>query len=228
MTARTHHAPHPLANGHGHARTRPPSTHSLSRGGDSAVPLRPHPLIRGQSFGPTPLAPLTITSGVSTSPTRSIHAGGGGVVGLSTSPSSISTALDDRRAGQVHQAPGRRTSVSSTRSVSTLPSQSSTAHYPSYPHAHSHLQGSKDRTRTLSTISSSSMAALSSLAQLPSTRPSTPQYVSRFPAQGGANLEVVHPLLPSPYLSAHVSILTYRSPLKESFGRVFAAKPQRR
>jgi hypothetical protein len=89
-----------------------------------------------------------------------------------------------------------------------------------------------DRTRTLSSMSStssSSVQALSSLAQLPTTRPSTPQYTSHFPATSlYTNLETVHPLLPPPYLSAHVSILAHRSPLRESYDRVIAAKEQQR
>jgi len=100
--------------------TRPSSTHSTASRNDA--PLRPHPLIRGQSYrhaSPTtprmvPLAPLTITSEaapaqISTSQT---HDAGGRI---STSPSSIKTTC----------APpyNRRTSVSSARSVVTLPAQ---------------------------------------------------------------------------------------------------------
>ncbi|KAG1881398.1 hypothetical protein C8R48DRAFT_645478 [Suillus tomentosus] len=201
--------------------TRPPSTHSTTSRNDA--PLRPHPLIRGQSYGHAapatprmvPLAPLTITSeaapahisGTQTYDTEDI---------ICTSPSSIKTA---------HALPpNRKTSISSARSVVTLPSQ---AHIQPLQFKVVH-----DRTRTLSSMSStssSSVQALSSLAQLPTTRPSTPQYTSHFPAASlYTNLETVHPLLPPPYLSAHVSILAHRSPLRESYDRVIAAKEQQR
>ena len=195
--------------------TRPPSTHSTTSRPE--VPLRPHPLIRGQSFGQgvpmspkvIPLAPLTVTSEASpvSSPARDQ------TEKLSTSPSSVKTTC-------AQYAPNRRTSVSSVRSVATLPSQ---------PQLQSHFLGrAHDRHRTLSSISStssSSVQALSSLAYLPTTRPSTPQYTSHFPpASVSAGLEAVHPLLPPPYLSAHMSILAHRSPLKESYERVIAAR----
>lgn len=201
--------------------TRPPSTHSTTSRNDA--PLRPHPLIRGQSYGYTapvtprmvPLAPLTITSEaapahISTTKTYDTEDR------ICTSPSSIKTA---------HALPpDRRTSISSARSVVTLPTQ---AHIQP-----PHFKAVHDRTRTLSSMSStssSSVQALSSLAQLPTTRPSTPQYTSYFPAASPyTNLETVHPLLPPPYLSAHVSILAHRSPLRESYDRVIAAKEQQR
>ncbi|KAG1802662.1 uncharacterized protein HD556DRAFT_1489027 [Suillus plorans] len=187
--------------------TRPPSTHSTTSRNDA--PLRPHPLIRGQSYGHAapvtprmvPLAPLTITSEAAPA-----HISGTQTYDMEdricTSPSSIKTA---------HALPpNRRTSISSARSVVTLPSQ---AHIQPLQFKVVH-----DRTRTLSSMSStssSSVQALSSLAQLPTT----PLYT---------NLETVHPLLPPPYLSAHVSILAHRSPLRESYDRVIAAKEQQR
>jgi hypothetical protein len=200
--------------------TRPPSTHSTTSRNDA--PLRPHPLIRGQSYGHTapatprmvPLAPLTITSEaapahISTTKTYDTEDR------ICTSPSSIKTT---------YAPPDRRTSISSARSVVTLPTQ---AHIQP-----PHFKAVHDRTRTLSSMSStssSSVQALSSLAQLPTTRPSTPQYTSQFPAASlYTNLETVHPLLPPPYLSAHVSILAHRSPLRESYDRVIAAKEQQR
>lgn len=207
---RTHHPSHKRLS-----MTRPPSTHSTAS--KSEVPLRPHPLIRGQSFGQgvpmTPkvvaLAPLTVTSEASpvSSPGRDQ------IEKPSISPSSMKTAYAE-------SAPNRRTSVSSVRSVATLPSQSQ---------IQSHFIGrTHDRHRTLSSISSnssSSVQALSSLAYLPATRPSTPQYTAHFPpASMSAGFEAVHPLLPPPYLSAHMSILTHRSPLKESYDRVIAAR----
>lgn len=207
---RTHHPSHKRLS-----MTRPPSTHSTTSRPE--VPLRPHPLIRGQSFGQgvpmtpkvVPLTPLTVTSEVLpvSSPGRDP------TEKPSTSPSSVKTTYAE-------SAPNRRTSVSSVRSVATLPSQ---------PQIQAHFIGrAHDRHRTLSSMSStssSSVQALSSLAYLPTTRPSTPQYTAHFPpANISAGFETVHPLLPPPYLSAHMSILSHRSPLKESYDRVVAAR----
>lgn len=194
--------------------TRPPSTHSIR----TEVPLRPHPLIRGQSYGqgvalgaptkPTPLAPLTVTSGsqaaqISSSPP-----------GPSTSPTSIKTAYGP------DSSPIRPTSVSSAASIATLPSTPLIS------------QKVPDRSRTLSTMSNSSFAALTSLAHLPGTtsRPPTPQqYTSQFPpADSHHNHENMHTLLPPPYLSAHLTVLATRSPIREAFDRVARAKQSAR
>lgn len=207
---RTHHSSNKRLS-----MTRPPSMHSTTSRSEAS--LRPHPLIRGQSFGQgvsmtpkvVPLAPLTVTSEASpvSSPGRD-HA-----EKLSTSPSSVKTTC-------AQSSPNRRTSVSSVRSVATLPSQ---------PQIQSHFFArAHDRHRTISSMSSnssSSVQALSSLAYLPTTRPSTPQYTAHFPPPSiSVGLEAVHPLLPPPYLSAHMSILMHRSPLKESHDRVIAAR----
>ena len=194
-----------------HSMSRPPSVHSIR----SETPLRPHPLIRGNSYAqgvalgstkkPAPLAPLTVTSGssaaqISSSPPDS-----------SSSPTSIKTIFDP-------QSPNRRTSFSSTRSVSTMPM---TPISPA-PHNKQH----SDRGRTLST-SSTSFATLTSLAHLPSatSRPSTPQYTSHFPQPNPhVNLDTMHPLLPPPYLGAHLTALATKSPVRASFDRVVQAK----
>ncbi|KAH7909961.1 hypothetical protein BJ138DRAFT_1009828 [Hygrophoropsis aurantiaca] len=209
---RTHHASQKRQS-----VTRPPSTHSITSRAEA--PLRPHPLIRGNSYNQNSprvvtLAPLTVSSETAsgqTSPAPSIGK-------PSLSPTSIKTSY-------AQQSPNRRTSVSSARSVATVPNHPITQSHQSQLSRAAH-----DRNRTLSTISSSSttsMQALSSLAHLPTTRPSTPQFTSHFPpASASATLEAVHPLLPPPYLSAHLSILSYRSPLKESYDRVSAAKAQ--
>ncbi|KAF9227278.1 hypothetical protein BS17DRAFT_727353 [Gyrodon lividus] len=209
---RNHHSSHKRQS-----LTRPPSTHSTTSRSD--VPLRPHPLIRGQSFGQSmpmspkvvPLAPLTVTSEASPVSSPLLHPTE--KLSLSTSPSSVKTTYAE-------PSPNRRTSVSSVRSVATLPGQSKVqAHILSRAH---------DRNRTLSSISShssTSVQALSSLAHLPATRPSTPQYTAHFPpASFSVNLEAIHPLLPPPYLGAHMSILTHSSPLKESYDRVMAVR----
>jgi len=195
-----------------HSFTRPPSMYSVR----SDAPLRPHPLIRGNSYGqgvalgtsskPAPLAPLTVTSSSSAAQISSSPPN------LSTSPASVKTAFGPQ------PSPNRRTSVSSARSVATLPVTP--------PNKPTH-----DRHRTISAMSSSStssFAALTSLAYFPSTaasRPPTPQYTAYFPpANTHGNLDAMHPLLPPPYLGTHLAVLATRSPIKESFDRVVRAK----
>ncbi|KAF5351659.1 hypothetical protein D9756_007432 [Leucocoprinus leucothites] len=194
--------------------TRPPSTHSMSGRLDS-VPMRPHPLIRGHSQGylnvvpkPTPLAPLTvITDQPPNAPDSQV----------SGSPESIRTTITSPGGVTAEFPSERRTSISSARSVSTLPAHSS-VQPPHKPY---------DRTRTLSTMSmSASSNALNSLAHLPSvTRPPSPQLISFFPpVNPHVNIEAIHPLLPGPYLNNHLTVLARRTPLRESYDRVIQAK----
>ena len=222
--------------------SRPPSTHSIRTDhSHNSHQLRPHPLIRGQSYGhlnpsttqpnlkPAPLAPLTVipTSAalpeISTSPPSSSHDSVRHY--LSSSPTSQKTSSGSPVSAEMPYSagPGRRTSISSARSVNTIPVHSTIIREPA-SRAH-------DRTRTLSTMSSasSSSAALSSLAHLPSlTRPPSPQAVisvSFFPpVNPHANIEGIHPLLPNPYLCNHLTVLARRTPIRESFDRVTRAK----
>ncbi|KAF9445910.1 hypothetical protein P691DRAFT_674663 [Macrolepiota fuliginosa MF-IS2] len=192
--------------------TRPPSTHSIS---SRLEGMRPHPLIRGHSQGhlnfvpkPTPLTPLTVISDQpSSAPDSSI----------STSPVSVRTTATSPGGYYVPEFPQeRRTSISSVRSVATLPVQSAIGAPRPY-----------DRTRTLSTMSmTGSTTALSSLTHLPSvTRPPSPQQISFFPpVNPHVNIEAIHPLLPGPYLNNHLTVLARRIPLRESYDRVIQAK----
>ncbi|KAF8629249.1 hypothetical protein AX17_005828 [Amanita inopinata Kibby_2008] len=195
--------------------SRPPSIHSLSSRTDSS--LRPHPLIRGNSFStishipkPTPLAPLTVIPDASTnttSPEQIYHVSNE----VSISPSSMISPSPDAASSQ------RRTSISSTRSVSTLPGT-----FPAEV-----LRIAHDRTRALSALhTSSSSAALSSLTHLPTvTRPPSPKAIAFFPPMNPhANIEGIHPLLPSPYMNNHMTVLARRTPLRESYDRVIRAK----
>ena len=233
------HSPRPSSKRY----SRPPSTHSSSS--RTEHPLRPHPLIRGQSYGhvnavlpkPAPLAPLTFIPNAAmshSSPTKtSSHEIGSSNNGhqyqqhyLSSSPSSLKTSSPT--------LPGltsshRRTSFSSTGSINTIPIHSSVS--TQSPHTASAYRA-HDRTRTLSTLSSSSSsAALSSLTHLPyvlsQTRPSSPNLhtISFFPPVNPQHaMEGIHPLLPAPYLSNHLTVLARRTPIRESFERVIRAK----
>ncbi|KAH0589244.1 hypothetical protein H2248_005006 [Termitomyces sp. 'cryptogamus'] len=215
--------PSPRIPGRRHASARPSSSHSI-RG---ELSLRPHPLIRGHSYGqpstpkPTPLEPLTVIQDIPTSASSS-HTFLPGDELSSSPPSSLKLSSPSHDISNKSSSSQRRQSVSSTRSVSTLP-------------AHSGLRDSvnwslSDRRRTLSTVSrASSSAALSSLVHLPTvTRPPSPQPIAFFPpVNPHANLEGIHPLLPGPYLSNHLTILARRTPIKEAFDRVIRAKQAR-
>ena len=186
-------------------RSRPPSMHSSSTRTEPA--LRPHHLSYIPKQGP--LAPLTVIPDGATvdpiSPGQAYHE----VDEITSSPSSLGAA--DAAALK------RRSSISSARSVSTAP-VFCTKETPRPIH---------ERTRTLSTIpTSSSSAALSSLTHLPAvTRPPSPQPVLFFPRQNPhANVDNIHPLLPSPYMSNHMTVLARRTPLRESYDRVTRAK----
>ena len=209
--------------------TSPSSMHSIVSRADHG--LRPHPLIRGQSHGhanlpprPAPLAPLTVISGaasaqISTSPPFNAHDAVEDVI--STSPTSMKTgSLSPSSPNPSSSSQLRRTSVSSARSVATLP----------VPPVRGPPKSVHDRNRTLSAISSSSSsAALSSLVHLPTvSRPPTPQTISFFPpVNPHVNIEVIHPLLPGPYLNNHLTVLVRRTPVRESFDRVVRAKQAR-
>ncbi|KAF8230177.1 hypothetical protein L208DRAFT_1400886 [Tricholoma matsutake] len=211
-------SPHPS---HKHHSTRPSSAHSSTR---SEQPLRPHPLIRGHSYGqaqplkPAPLTPLTV---IPDSATSTSHHMDSSDLTVSTSP--VSTAsVSPTFLNPASSSQRRRTSVSSARSVATLPSHSNIREPSNW--------SVSDRKRTLSTIShSSSSAALSSLVHLPTvTRPPSPQAVSFFPpVNPHTNIEGIHPLLPGPYLNNHLTVLARRNPIKGSFDRVIRARQVR-
>ncbi|KAF5326088.1 hypothetical protein D9611_000111 [Ephemerocybe angulata] len=200
--------------------SRPASTYSQS---GKPEQLRPHPLIRGQSTGHVnigrqgSLTPLTAVTGgaappqLSTSPASSVHEY------LTASPTSTATApsfVDD----PVGFRQDRRSSVSSARSIATLPGQV-------FPTGNAAF----DRARATSLLpSSGSSAALSALTHLPAaTRPPSPQAVVFFPpVNPHANIDAIHPLLPGPYLANHLTVLARRNPLRESYDRVVRAKAE--
>jgi hypothetical protein len=212
--------PTPTSPRSGHypsGKARPSSTRSLIA--DHAHHLRPHPLIRGQSFGHGHLAPLKVSSDAaqaqlsSSPPNRA----------TSTSPTSIRTIHTPSQT----PSPGshfssvifRRSSTSSTHSAATLPIQSFTP---------------TERGRTFSSISTTSTsAALSSLAHLPTRVTATPPpntpLVVHFPSQNPhGHPETVHTLLPPPYVTPHFTILQWRYPIRESHDRIVRAREVQR
>ncbi|GBE81408.1 predicted protein [Sparassis crispa] len=210
--------------------TRPPSTHSVTSRSDAA-PLRPHPLIRGHSYGhsgalpakPATLAPLTVSSDAAQAQMSTVSSPSSlradSPISIKTTSASPSTSPSS---SQAHRQL-RRTSTSSLRSMT------STAVPPSAVQAQ--LIKTHDRQRTMSAMSStSSFAALSSLAMRSTpSPPRTPiHFTSHFPpAEQTSAVESVHPLLPPPYLSAHLTVLAYRNPIAESYDRVIRAKQRR-
>ncbi|KAI0029463.1 hypothetical protein K488DRAFT_72939 [Vararia minispora EC-137] len=183
--------------------TRPPSVTS-----EHAVQLRPHPLIRGHSHGVGHLAPLAVSSTaaqaqLSASPPSTPPFGAHG-------PASASS--DDTRFN-------RRLSTSSVRSIATLPAPA-----PSLGSG-----TNKDRTRTLSTLSSGSSAALSSLALIGAPpRRDMHAPLPRFPPSATNAGASMHTLLPPPYVQPHITVLTWRAPIRDAYERVLRAKAKKR
>ncbi len=185
----------------GKRHSRPSSIYSVS-----SKHLRPHPLIRGQSHGPSaPLAPLAVMpdsakAQLSTSVPKDND--------FPPSPLSVSTAPSSPE-GPSSQS--RRPSVSSARSVATLP----------LPPTNKDARWG-DRTRTLSTISSSStIAALSSLVH----HQITPSHrISFFPNIDEEDIQKIHSLPPPGVTNSHLQYIAHRSPLRESYDRIMRAK----
>lgn len=200
-------------------RPRPSSTRSLIA--DHA--LRPHPLIRGQSFGRGILAPLMVSSDAAQAQLSSSPPPGRAT---STSPTSIRTVHTPIQTPS--PGPGkhfsnaifRRPSTSSAHSVATLPLTP------------------VERGRAISMLSTasasaSSSAAVSSLAHLPTraaaaTPPNAPLVVHFPPQASHAHPETSHALLPPPYVTPHFTILQWRSPICESHDRVARAREPRK
>ena len=210
---------------HSSGKARPASTRSLIAADYThAAALRPHPLIRGQSFGHGHLAPLKVTpdaAQVQLSSSPPFHA-------VSTSPTSIRTVHTPSPSTHFSSALFRRPSTSSAHSVATLPI------LPLTP---------VERARTTSTLSAtSSSTAFSSLTHLPTTKrvssaaaaaaaavatAQTPPLVVHFPSSSQnahASPETVHTLLPPPYVTPHFTILQWRCPIRESHTRVARAR----
>lgn len=226
------HSPRPSSKRY----SRPPSTHSISSRAEH--PLRPHPLIRGQSYGhlnailpkPIPLAPVAVIPNAemsySSPPETASSSIGHQQQYLSSSPTSVKTSC---ASPVLPDLTSRRTSFSSTGSINTVPTRPSSTIVAQTPYP-----SSVYRSRTLSTLSSSSSsAALSSLTHLPyvlsHTRPPspTPHTISFFPPVNPQHthvMEGIHPLLPAPYLSNHLTVLARRTPIRESFDRVTRAR----
>ena len=229
--------------------TRP---HPLIRGPSSSAGASPNP--NGVSIGnPNPSAhqngvsTVVFGSGVGKlAPLTTVTA----VPSVSPSPPSLSPVALKQKGKEEDEVKERlrRQSIASVSSVNTQRSLGRAAGY-EYANQGSGFRNPQ-RERTLSTLSSSSYAALSALYPSYSQQSTSSQYspkspggpshplgpahgfTSYFPSMEGDNVglggptasELMHMLLPAPYLSAHMTVLKGRSPIREAVERVSRAR----
>jgi hypothetical protein len=232
----------PFQQGKSPQRTgRPLSIHAFT-------PLhpQPHPLIRAPSYhqyianstlslsNTAPAPPKTTTASAEVTPVGSAsnspvltEAEAGVPHALHTSP----VGSPGSSGGGLH-ALMRRPSASSIHShysttSTTIPIRSPRGSVHTLPHQQTALPNDK-RQRTQSALSTHSLSqALSNLASADrSSRPASPPLTTYFPSASFlAEAEEIHPLLPQPYLGTHVSVTRFRSPLAESWDRVYRGRP---
>ncbi|KAI9452486.1 hypothetical protein BJY52DRAFT_1418674 [Lactarius psammicola] len=184
----------PRSDRHSSGKARPASTRSLIADHSHAA-LRPHPLIRGQSFGHGHLAPLKVTPDAAQARTR-------------TSQARFSVAPRRPSARSVSTLPVMQqplTPVERARTTSTLSTTSSSTAFSSLAH--------------FPTTRGSSAAAAAAAAAVAVATAQTPPLVVHFPSQNAhAPPETVHTLLPPPYVTPHFTILQWRSPIQRKEG----------
>ena len=229
--------------------TRP---HPLIRGPSpmSGASPNPNPVDVGHSNGSAHqngISTIAFGSGVGKlAPLTTVTA----VPSVSSSPPSLSP-VSLRQKGREENEVKERLRRQSIASVSSANTQRSLGRAAGYEYAN---QGSgfrnPQRERTLSTLSSSSYAALSALypsysqqgtpSQLSPKSPGGPSHplgptcglTSYFPSTEGDSIglggqtasELMHMMLPAPYLSAHMTVLKGRSPIREAVERVSRAR----
>lgn len=168
---------------------------------------------------------------------------------VSSSPPSLSP-VSAKHKGKEEDEITERLRRQSIASVSSVNTQRSLGRAAGYEYASQGSGFRNPRERTLSTLSSSSYAALSALYPSYSQQTSSSHYspkspsgpshhagpvygfTSYFPSADGDNVglggptasELMHMLLPAPYLSAHMTVLKGRSPIREAVERVSRAR----
>lgn len=209
--------------------SRPPSTYTSTTTTTSKSDLlRPHPLIRGPSFGhlslnsslglpkPSPLAPLTVVphaTALSTSPPSMMNGSGGTTPYAPSSPTSLRTSSGgspgsgSEEHGGMDYVNDRRMSLSSQLSMpiysSVIRESSGSASIAGFRH---------NRVRTLSTLSSSSSssAALSSLAHLPTgvsaSTSNFPFTSNTFAGTRPPSPQAAHPISFFPPVNPHANV----------------------
>ena len=229
--------------------TRP---HPLIRGPSPMTPAspNPNPISPGTPNGsthPNGVSTVAFGSGVGKlAPLTTVTA----LPSVSPSPPSVSPVSLKQKGKEEDEVKARlrRQSIASMSSANTQRSLGRAAGY-EYTNQGSGFRNPQ-RERTLSSLSSSSYAALSALYpsysqhSTPSqsspkspggpSHPINPAYglTSYFPSMEGDNVglggptasELMHMLLPAPYLSAHMTVLKGRSPIREAIERVSRAR----
>lgn len=227
--------PHPLIRGQFSSASASPNPNAIGIGNSNCSTHQNGVSTVAFGSGVGKLAPLTtVTAAPSVSP----------------SPPSLSPVAFKQRGKEEDEVKERlrRQSIASVSSVNTQRSLGRTAGH-EYANQGSGFRN-PPRERTLSTLSTSSYAALSALypsySQQSTTSPYSPKspggpsnplgpsygLTSYFPSMEGDNVglggptasELMHMLLPAPYLSAHMTVLKGRSPIRESVERVSRAR----
>lgn len=224
--------------------TRP---HPLIRGSSLTTnpPLDPNAVNIGSSNGSAHqngVSTVAVGSGIGKlAPLTTITA----VPSVSSSPSS-SSPVSVRHKGKEEDEVKERLRRQSIASVSSVNTQRSLGRAAGHEYTNQGSGFRNQRERTLSTLSSSPYAALSALYPSYSQQNTSSQYspkspggpfhqlgpahgfTSRFPAEGDNSgptaSELMHMLLPAPYLSAHMTVLKGRSPIREAVERVSRAR----
>ncbi|KAH9971066.1 hypothetical protein BGW80DRAFT_1323170 [Lactifluus volemus] len=192
----------PRSDRHSSSKARPSSTRSLIA--EHAHHLRPHPLIRGQSFGHAHLAPLKVSSDAAQAQ-------------LSSSPPNqardLPALLDLVRAFGCHVTHSHSHSINNNTP-------------PNYERGRTY---STISTTSTTSAALSSLAQLPTRASLNLALNYAPVH---FPPQQNSqhahSSENIHALLPPPYVTPHFTILQWRSPIRESHDRVARAREAQR
>ena len=227
--------PHPLIRGPSTTTGALPSPNTINIGNSSGSAYQNGVSTVPFGSGVGKLAPLTTVTAVPS---------------VSPSPPNLSPVSLKQKGKEENEVKERlrRQSIASVSSVNT---QRSLGRAAGFEYA---VQGSgfrnSQRERTLSALSSSPYAALSALypsysqqstsSQYSPKSPGTPShppgpacgFTSYFPSMEGDNVglggptasELMHMLLPAPYLSAHMTVLKGRSPIREAVERVSRAR----
>ena len=227
--------PHPLIRGPSTMTGALPSPNTINIGNSSGSTHQNGVSTVPFGSGVGKLAPLTTVTAVPS---------------VSPSPPNLSPVSLKQKGKEENEVKERlrRQSIASVSSVNTQRSLGRTAGF-EYAVQGSGFRNSQ-RERTLSALSSSPYAALSALYPSYSQQSTSSQYspkspgapshppgpacgfTSYFPSTEGDNVglggptasELMHMLLPAPYLSAHMTVLKGRSPIREAVERVSRAR----
>lgn len=224
--------PHPLIRGPSSTASTPSNPNPISSGGSNGSAHHQNGVSTvafGSGIGKlAPLTTITAVPSVSSSPSSS---------------SPVNVKFKGNEEGQVKERLRRQ----STASVSSVNTQRSLGRAAGYEYANQGTGPRNPRERTLSALPSAPYSPLSVLypsygqhgatSQCSPKSPGGPShrsghthgFTSSFPPTEGDGggltaSELMHMLLPAPYLSAHMTVLKGRSPIREAVERVSRAK----